>query len=340
MILDFIISNFTVLMIVAVMCVIMYVNKDLKIPAVSLARVAVILILITAVLDYLNDMAAGLTNYSFPCSPEQLVRLHTALCVFSYILRPVIILIELLIICPDKRLRIPIIVPSVVNALIYLPTLFGRPLAFYFTSDNAWVGIAPFNLTIYLVLIVYLFILLAFSVIYFSKKNRKCSVIILAIVLLSLVVAVLEYFNIMTGYTTTVTAMGTLTYYIYLSTIYQQKIRETVAEKELTLELTFNSVLPFHLNASFYMFNSETGMVTDTLLGESKVIKASFDGKPVTTEVKLVVDEDRVENVLHSNRIIMSYELDTENHNLHLNFNQKLDLSVKGRVKYKGNLDF
>ena len=91
MILDFIISNFTVLMIVAVMCVIMYVNKDLKIPAVSLARVAVILILITAVLDYLNDMAAGLTNYSFPCSPEQLVRLHTALCVFSYILRPVII---------------------------------------------------------------------------------------------------------------------------------------------------------------------------------------------------------------------------------------------------------
>ena len=110
--------------------------------------------------------------------------------------------------------------------------------------------------------------------------------------------------------------------------------------KELTLELTFNSLLPFNLNASFYMFNAETGMVTDTLLGESKVIKASFDGKPATTEVTLVVDEDRVENVLHSNRIIMSYELDTENHNLHLNFNQKLDLSVKGRVKYKGNLDF
>ena len=110
--------------------------------------------------------------------------------------------------------------------------------------------------------------------------------------------------------------------------------------KELTLELTFNSVLPFHLNASFYMFNSETGMITDTLLGDSKVIKASFDGKPVTTEVKLVVDEDRVENVLHSNRIIMSYKLDTENHNLHLNINQKLDLSVKGRAKYKGDVDF
>jgi hypothetical protein len=110
--------------------------------------------------------------------------------------------------------------------------------------------------------------------------------------------------------------------------------------KELTLELTFNSVLPFHLNASFYMFNSETGMITDTLLGDSKVIKASFDGKPATTEVKLVVDEDRVENVLHSNRIIMSYKLDTENHNLYLNLNQKLDLSVKGRAKYKGNVDF
>ena len=77
-----------------------------------------------------------------------------------------------------------------------------------------------------------------------------------------------------------------------------------------------------------------------SLLGDSKVIKASFDGKPVTTEVKLVVDEDRVENVLHSNRIIMSYKIDTENHNLYLNLNQKLDLSIKGRAKYKGNVDF
>lgn len=110
--------------------------------------------------------------------------------------------------------------------------------------------------------------------------------------------------------------------------------------KELTLELTFNSVLPFHLNASFYMFDSDTGMVTDTLLGESKVIKASFDGKPTTTEVTLVVDEDRVDNVLHSDRIIMSYEIDTENHNMHLNINQRLDLSLKGRAKYKGNVDF
>ena len=72
-----------------------------------------------------------------------------------------------------------------------------------------------------------------------------------------------------------------------------------------------------------------------------KIIMAySRSGKPVTTEVKLVVDENRIENVLHSNRIIMSYKLDTENHNLYLNLNQKLDLSVKGRAKYKGNVDF
>ena len=70
------------------------------------------------------------------------------------------------------------------------------------------------------------------------------------------------------------------------------------------------------------------------------MIKASFDGKPTTTEVTLVVDEDRVDNVLHSDRIIMSYEIDTENHNMHLNINQRLDLSLKGRAKYKGNVDF
>ena len=42
-----------------------------------------------------------------------------------------------------------------------------------------------------------------------------------------------EFCDLLTGYATPVTAFCTLTYYIYLSVIYQQEMRETISEKEL-----------------------------------------------------------------------------------------------------------
>ena len=54
----------------------------------------------------------------------------------------------------------------------------------------------------------------------------------------------------------------------------------------------------------------------------------------------LVIDEDRVEQVIHSNRIIMSYWLDSEAHEVDLNVNQKLDLFLKARAKYNNEVDF
>lgn len=110
--------------------------------------------------------------------------------------------------------------------------------------------------------------------------------------------------------------------------------------EQLTFEMTFASTLPLNMKGSFLMYDSENDRITDTLLMNSTMIKASFDGRPVKTDVKLVVDEDRVEHALHSDRIIMSYCLDSDAHNVNLNANQKLDLFLKVRAKYKTNVVF
>ena len=110
--------------------------------------------------------------------------------------------------------------------------------------------------------------------------------------------------------------------------------------EKLTLEMTFTSTLPVGLDASFFMYDSEREIVTDTLLTSATLIKASFDGQPATTEVTLEIDEDRIGNVLRSDRIIMSYLLDSEGHDVDLNVNQKLDLALKARAKYKGVVEF
>ena len=106
--------------------------------------------------------------------------------------------------------------------------------------------------------------------------------------------------------------------------------------EKLTLELTFNSLIPLNLNGSFFMFDSENEIVTDTLLVDSRLIRASFDGTPSITTLDIDITEDRIENVMRSDRIIMLFMVDTDGRDVAINVNQKLDFSVKTRVKYKG----
>lgn len=109
--------------------------------------------------------------------------------------------------------------------------------------------------------------------------------------------------------------------------------------EELTLDMEFVSTLPMGINASFFMYDSQADRITDTLLLNADLIEASLDGQPVTTKLTLVIDEDRVSHVMHSNRIIMSYHLDSNAHDVSLNVNQKLDLTLKARALYKGDVE-
>jgi len=106
--------------------------------------------------------------------------------------------------------------------------------------------------------------------------------------------------------------------------------------EKLTLEMTFTSTLPLNLDGRFFMYNSENEMITDTLLSDARLIQASFDGQATTSTVSIDITEERMEHVLHSDRIIMVYEVDTDAHDVKLNANQKLDIFVKAKVKYNG----
>lgn len=109
--------------------------------------------------------------------------------------------------------------------------------------------------------------------------------------------------------------------------------------EELTLELTFNSTFPLNLGGGFYMYDSESEQITDTLLVDARLIEASFDGHPTSTTLSFEITEDRVENVMRSDRIIMLFILDTDARDVVINANQKLDMFAKAKVKYNGTVE-
>ena len=106
--------------------------------------------------------------------------------------------------------------------------------------------------------------------------------------------------------------------------------------ESITLELTFISTIPLNLYGQFYMYNSESQTIMDVLVSDAQLIQASFDNQPTMTTAVIDITEERVENVLCSDRIIMVYAVDTDAHEVQLNANQELNLSVKAKIKYNG----
>lgn len=110
--------------------------------------------------------------------------------------------------------------------------------------------------------------------------------------------------------------------------------------ESMTMELTFSSTLPVNLNASFYAYDSSSGRITDTLLYDTKVISAAVGNQPTSTDVTLVIDESMITSVMHSDRLLMSYLLDSDNTSVSLNGNQKVELFMKVRAKYNAIVEF
>ena len=110
--------------------------------------------------------------------------------------------------------------------------------------------------------------------------------------------------------------------------------------EQLALELTFVSTLPLNLHGQFYMYDSQNEMITDTLVADGQLIAASYDGQPTRSTVCIEVDGDKIESILHSDRIIMRYDVDTDAHDVVLKTDQRLELYVKAKAKYNGIVEF
>lgn len=227
---DYFSSNFITLTILSTVFVMMLVNRKLKVPATKMFYAAIALILALSVLEFLDYYFAGELSQK-PSFDTIMPRTVTETLIYSF--RPLFILSELLIILPNRRCRLLCTLPAIVNIAVYLTALFGSDIAFSIT-ENGW-SRGPLGLCVYVVQIVYVIILFICSVYSLGHRSSKHGVIILLILMTAILTAVMEYKDILTGYTTVVSAMGVLFYYFYLAIVHQQSMQATIEEKELNI---------------------------------------------------------------------------------------------------------
>ncbi len=223
MIVSYFMMNFMTLMIVLAIVTVMIVNRKVTIPATDLfvyCVLCVVLLTVCGVFDVSTDVSA--------MPPEQAARvvlLRTIAATLGYILRPLVILLEILIIKQDSRYRRFYVIPAVVNGVIYATTLVGLNLGFFITPDNRWHR-GPLRMSIFVTQFIYLLILLQSSVKSFRRGDKRKSLILFVIFLQAVLAALHEYRNVGISFSNEVTALCVFEYYIYLTNVYRQQLNE------------------------------------------------------------------------------------------------------------------
>lgn len=109
--------------------------------------------------------------------------------------------------------------------------------------------------------------------------------------------------------------------------------------KEIRLSVQFDSELPFNLSGQLYTLNSKIGHVTDSLMVNPMYIGGSFDESSVKTETVIDVTHDRLKHLMEADQLIMRFGVDTDGHDVRLNLDNGMGISLKADVLYGGSVD-
>lgn len=109
---------------------------------------------------------------------------------------------------------------------------------------------------------------------------------------------------------------------------------------EVRLTMTFESELPFNMEAQIYTTDPETGAVNDSLLGATQTIQGAFvPNTSARTEVIIALTQDRLNKLLANRHLLVRLGLDTEDNDVSLNVEDGIKITVKMDVIYDGDID-
>ena len=235
MLLSYFVTNFMPLMILLTLIAMMFVNRDVKIPATNLFAVTIVIMILLTCISTLNENIdiSGLT----PDELKKVIWRHTVITTIGYIVRPCLILMEILIILNNSKHKLLYAIPAIINGVIFSTALFGSEIAFHIGPDNRWYS-GPLRNSIFISQLFYLILLLLISIVSFRQNSKRRSIVLVVMVIQAFLVAIMESNAIDPSYTDSITALCILEYYIYLSTVYRQQLNDKLDDYIEQIERT------------------------------------------------------------------------------------------------------
>jgi len=262
-IIDFLLTNLITINLLLGLVLLAYANKGQNIPATSIVLKLAGTLFIILIVDYFENYAA---TFSHPT----LFRMIMAAA--GYIIRPLLLLLQIYLVTPNRRRRILYIIPEAVNIVVML-IAFVQPGRWVFGYDeNNVFWRAPLGATPFIVAFVYLVVMFSRSYLFFKDGENMRMFVAICYVLASIcLMLVLDYMKILSVYDDELIASGVLFYYIYLCSVHQERMREALIlrEKELSknrMTLMQNQIQPH------FIYNSLTAI--QSLCSDKEAINA------------------------------------------------------------------
>lgn len=255
MFVEFLNHNYLTVLIALTLMVVRFVFKEYKIPASRFVPIITSIVLISATTYFLNEWSYDMTHTPGIVADLQWhIKFRTIVSIVDYVIQPLYVLIELMIIVPDMKNRFLFSIPAIINTILYVTSPLTNGLMFKIDEDNTFLR-GPLGYTIYFVTAFYLVVLVTVSIKSFKDNNHRKGTLLMFIICMMLTSMYLEYRNWVPGYIDEVSALSILIYYIYLISVYQQGLRESIAQKELKIAQDKVTMLQEQIRPHF-IFNS------------------------------------------------------------------------------------
>lgn len=202
----------------------------------------------------------------------------------EHILFPMIAYIELLLIAPVKKKYI-LFLPELVVIISEAVNLVGPRIIFFYTRHLDYKD-GPLFLLPYFVGMVYLLLLLRYSISFLKEKQMSKGIAVVFIVFLTLLECYLEAAYIVVDLMDEIVALDVIIYYFYLVAIYQSEIKIKLRTSELELErsrrlLTLSQIQPHFmynsLTSIIYLCDKDTAQAKSALIDFSKYLRKNVD---------------------------------------------------------------
>ncbi|MBR2547293.1 MAG: histidine kinase [Eubacterium sp.] len=242
-------ENYITFLLLGGILIVMYAYREVRLPATGNFLLIIAVLFLMAVSNNVERWAS--------MSPDR-IEIRTLMSVIHYVLQPLVIYLELVIIMPVdeahfRKRNLLLALPLILNTVIYLTAPFMGTLVFSYDEDYHF-NRGPLGTTIYIVTFFYLALLLVWSIKLF-QSNRRNGIILLFMIGAALLTGTLEGFNIASGYIDETFALGVFLYYMYLVTVHENQMQAELASKELKLSQSQIRLMREQMQPHF-IFNS------------------------------------------------------------------------------------
>lgn len=239
-VLEYLSTSYLTLIMLAGLAMIQVANRRAKIEGVQYIWAIMGLVFLLTVLDYIEYWAEAYDKGIF----WLYIKTSGIYCIY-----PLIALLELYLIVPGSR-KLALTVPYVAFIGVQIADLFGAGLTYFFHDDYHFAGGTlrplPFCMDF-----LYTVILAVYTLKALRPGNYFKFLIVIYMTVSTVLTAVLEVENAVTGLTEEITAFDIIVYYAYLAAVQQGETQTELHHKELELEKSRFDLLTAQIKPHF-----------------------------------------------------------------------------------------